>query len=93
MLRKDGSLLSCENTTLVLNLSRILAFGCSSCYAGKEGMESGSPPIEEVKQRWTYPFWAPQSWVESDPCLSLSLELFHRLRVVFVVSLQHDGDP
>ena len=56
-------------------------------------MESGSPPIEEVKQRWTYPFWAPQSWVKSDPCLSSSLELFHRLRVVFVVSLQHDGDP
>jgi serine/threonine protein kinase len=47
-------------------------------------MESGSPPIEEVKQRWTYPFWAPQSWVKSDPCLSSSLELFHRLRVVFV---------
>ena len=87
------SLLTAENRILVLNRSRILAFGYPSCYAGRGGIESSSTPIEKVKERWTSPFWTPQTRVESDPSLSSGLKRLHRLRVIFVISSQHDGGP
>jgi hypothetical protein len=87
------SFFTSENRILVLNRSRILAFGYPSCYAGKGGIASSSTPVEEVKERWTSPFWTPQSWVESVPRLSSGLKRLHRLRVIFVVSSQHDGGP
>src|SRR5258708_38733583 len=90
---RGNAFLTAENRILVPNRLRILAFGYPSCYAGKEGIESSSTPVEEVKERWTYPFWTPQSWVESDSSLSWGLRRLHRLRVIFVISSQHDGGP